>query len=81
MGFVEGLDYLWEPRRVNIVHRVIFPFSLFDAPLEEPVYAPITDMDRRRLVAILVEGSEPMADVVLIHDGQRWEAKVTAKGG
>ncbi len=55
LGLIERLNHLGEPRRVDIIHRVIFALSLFYAPFEEPVDTPVADVDGGRLVADLVE--------------------------
>jgi len=55
LGLIERLNHLGEPRRVDIIHWVIFALSVFYAPFEEPVDTPVADVDGGRLVADLVE--------------------------
>tara|TARA_Y100000758_G_C16002268_1_gene404541 strand:- start:334 stop:501 length:168 start_codon:yes stop_codon:yes gene_type:complete len=55
LSLLEWLDYLGKPGRVNVVNRVIFALSLFDTPPEKPVDAPVSDVYRCGLIALLVE--------------------------
>ena len=55
------------------------PLILFHAPLEEAIDGTVTDMDGTWLVALLVERSQPMPDVVLVHGRQRGKTEVAGE--